>query len=762
MPEENNKIKNNEKKENNSGIVEENNIIIDSKKKEETLVENVKIKVDTDALKNEVETIRYWNNRLLTFEILDWTWLKEKMLKVLEDTTFDSNPEFKNLLPEQRLEKIFRKINIVLTKFYERKFNIEWKEEIPEHITNVLIPATEWFLMDTLKETWHKENVNFLSEMINIKADSIKTLYDWIKKFSDNKNFELPYNRWKALLNIIDFVSLPKNQEKTKQLKNPYEVYKNLFNNPIFNNTFTTIWKNKEGIVNINNISRNQFELTDINNTLSQEELDKKLEEWKNEMKSYLWSIEMVESPETINNILWILDKADWFMSSTKKLWDELIDKVDTFWNLNKKINSSFWFDAWWILKNLEKQPIIWKILTFVLSILGFSGWIWWIEKAWKKRNIDRNLDSTKKEYINEVYKTYMENKTIDSWTSKKILNKYWISIDSKYEDKFAIDIDLIKQEINKKIWENWELINPLTLYSINSKSFKGKELVEEVKEWKDKVLKIKRELTETERQDFIEWYIQTILNQYKKKKRIENLKDADTLAFSMIAWITLDKDDVIDGIEAEVFLPSQFYEKIEWNWWTDNDENIDERVEEKADNLNYWVDLNENQKNIIKWELESVKSPITTDNIIQSSINYNIPVEYIMAIIKNDSTYWTLWKWKETINPWNVGNMDDNSTREFWSWQEWVDAATKVIRHRIVEYQKVYGKDDYPWIKNLVENRWPDWKWFISNQKNYKQTNDYRENWNKAPYWAYMTDKNWPEDVSIITKSLRDKLNQA
>jgi soluble lytic murein transglycosylase-like protein len=111
-----------------------------------------------------------------------------------------------------------------------------------------------------------------------------------------------------------------------------------------------------------------------------------------------------------------------------------------------------------------------------------------------------------------------------------------------------------------------------------------------------------------------------------------------------MIAWVTLNKDDVIDWVEAEVFLPSQFYEKIEWNWWTDNDENIDERVEEKADNLNYWVDLNENQKNIIKWELESVKSPITTDNIIQSSINYNIPIEYIMAIIKNDSTYWTLW----------------------------------------------------------------------------------------------------------------------
>jgi hypothetical protein len=59
MPEENNKIKNNEKKEKDSGIVEKNNTLDDSKKEQETLVENVKTKVDTDALKNEVETKRY-------------------------------------------------------------------------------------------------------------------------------------------------------------------------------------------------------------------------------------------------------------------------------------------------------------------------------------------------------------------------------------------------------------------------------------------------------------------------------------------------------------------------------------------------------------------------------------------------------------------------------------------------------------------------------------------------------------------------------
>ena len=84
------------------------------------------------------------------------------MLKVLADPIFDSNPELKDLTPEQRVEKIFRKVNTVLTKFYERKFNIESKENIPEYIKDVLIPATEWYLMDILKETGHDNNVNFL------------------------------------------------------------------------------------------------------------------------------------------------------------------------------------------------------------------------------------------------------------------------------------------------------------------------------------------------------------------------------------------------------------------------------------------------------------------------------------------------------------------------------------------------------------------------------------------------------------------------
>jgi hypothetical protein len=75
------------------------------------------------------------------------------MLKVLADPTFNNNPELKDLTPEQRLEKIFRKANIVLTKFFEKKFNIDSKESIPSYISDIFVPATEWYLMDILRET---------------------------------------------------------------------------------------------------------------------------------------------------------------------------------------------------------------------------------------------------------------------------------------------------------------------------------------------------------------------------------------------------------------------------------------------------------------------------------------------------------------------------------------------------------------------------------------------------------------------------------
>ncbi|MDO4713214.1 MAG: hypothetical protein Q4B28_00705 [bacterium] len=57
-------------------------------------------------------------------------------------------------------------------------------------------------------------------------------------------------------------------------------------------------------------------------------------------------------------------------------------------------------------------------------------------------------------------------------------------------------------------------------------------------------------------------------------------------------------------------------------------------------------------------------------------------------------------------MNPGNVGNTDDGSERKFESWQEGLDAAAEVIKQRVDAYQALHGRDHYPWIQNLMENR--------------------------------------------------------
>jgi hypothetical protein len=57
---------------------------------------------------------------------------------------------------------IFRKINIVLTRFYARKLNLTSDQPLPDYLTKTIIPATERYLMNLLKEAGHDTNVNFL------------------------------------------------------------------------------------------------------------------------------------------------------------------------------------------------------------------------------------------------------------------------------------------------------------------------------------------------------------------------------------------------------------------------------------------------------------------------------------------------------------------------------------------------------------------------------------------------------------------------
>ena len=338
-------------------------------------------------------------------------------------------------------------------------------------------------------------------------------------------------------------------------------------------------------------------------------------------------------------------------------------------------------------------------------------------------------------------------------------LKAYKINIDAKYKEKFAIDLPLIEEQIAKKIEENGELLNPTTLASINTNNFKGKDMVQEVKEWNKKVLKLKKTtFTDTERAEFIKGYIQSILAYYWKPKNTEKLKDADSLAFSMIAWVTLNKDDVVDGVEAEVFLPSQFYNTPTAP--TAPEDNTETPTIKYGENLTYAEELPEKKKNIIKTELEAVHSPLTAENIINVCKTEKIPIEYMMAIIKERSSYASISWSEEKKNPWKILEIATTTEKKFTTREEWLTALAKEISSRVNGYKNIYWADKYPWISYLLENKGPDGKGFLSWESNYKQNNDYQ--WETPPKWAFITKRDETGKIENQVTVLKWKFDEA
>jgi hypothetical protein len=58
-----------------------------------------------------------------------------------------------------------------------------------------------------------------------------------------------------------------------------------------------------------------------------------------------------------------------------------------------------------------------------------------------------------------------------------------------------------------------------------------------------------------------------------------------------------------------------------------------------------------------------------------------------------------------------------------------------------------------------LLENKWPDNKWFINGVDNYKQLNEYQET--TPPKWAFITKKEELTEIENKVNNLKQTLNQ-
>ena len=125
-----------------------------------------------------------------------------------------------------------------------------------------------------LKYNKHENNVNFLSELTNFSMNSITTMLTGVTSLA--KKFTYPYQQAKKLMNVSDFLCLPKNRSALQKLKNPYDFYEKVMQNPI--------WEKDK--LDINKITWSQFNLPDLNGQeLSQTELEQKLASQKNKLQ---------------------------------------------------------------------------------------------------------------------------------------------------------------------------------------------------------------------------------------------------------------------------------------------------------------------------------------------------------------------------------------------------------------------------------------------------------------------------------------------
>lgn len=710
-------------------------------------------KENSRTLAYQIETQKYEQLPLTTYtEIIAGTPLQSKILKVFSHPDFDNYPQLQSKTPEQRAEYLFRKINTGIARFYARRFLIAPEQEIPKYLYETIIPATEWFLMDMLKENKHENNLNFLSSITQMRLDTITDLFQGVNQFS--KKFTYPYLQAEKLMKIVDFITLPKNRSKLSTLTNPYDFYEKIMQNPI--------WEQDKILTD--KIRREQFNLNDTAQTESEKNQENLILE-QEKIKKELWWIAMVDSPQTIKKLLDIVKISEPFFLKTEKISDQILDKMDAFKSVETTIKSVFWLD---IFQEVKSSKIISGVFDFVLNILGFSWGITGLERSWRKRNIDRALTRPKKEFIQKSYKKYCEERDPSQNFTTKIMDTYDLEwIDKKYHTLFNIDMPLLQETIAQNIDE--KSLNPQTLAAIKTKSFEGKEYITITKEKDNKVItSIKPEFFEDEdvKNSFIQSYImQTIKHMSQNESFLQKTEDGNTVTFALIAGLSLEQGNSIEGIKAWALLPQEFYEnkvaQVPLNQEKTNKQVFEEQ-EQKIKNLTFAENISDTTKEVIQQELDTTKpkSPLTVEMIISSAQKYEIPIEYLMAVVKNDSSYGTQWKAVRTLNPGNVGNTDDWSERKFESWQEGLDAAAEVIKERVDAYQSVHGNKNYPWIENLMANRDENGYGFLKYQANYKKPNEYRGE--QAPFWAYMTAGLGPKRVAEYTQKISEKILNA
>lgn len=700
----------------------------------------------TDIINQKLNNLEISKSSKQVLDLLknkpDWT--KTNMYTKLEKLEWD----------DFNIEKFSNEIDKTIKKYlYQSLIDSGSEFKVDDKVIDSLSVWIQFSMMKALADSG-KDWSDFFSNFSEIKTDNFNGVIDWLFSVLKWKSWIL----WKVgkanefyvlankFQNCIWYISYNSGKWKESKIWDGSQIVELTNPSKFVKLLESPVWDNQQWL---------------FGKKMSEVWLSKIEEGWNiemtNEDKVFLQGIaDNVNMPidkKTINAIKNAIPTAQNLLEKRLTFKDNISGIVEkVWWMLNINL---FWFGTIWSLLGIKSLTDFlrgekWKkkwILDFILTGMWFQWWVEWLHREYVRKNIDENLDSDeKKDFISQMY-TYYNKEKESEYKWKTTIDKLWLSkMDEWSKNKIPNKYDLLKQSLLENVKWNEKLINPLFLTKYGLKDCLVSEKYVDGN-WKEKIRTIVDEskLDKSKiNNEFIDKYLSDSFKELVSDEKFMNdIENSDQFTLALM-WKFVAGNWFVEWVVIWEELTDNYLVKKEEVVWFVPEKAVDDK---KTEELKYsgW-DQEIVQR--IDGELKKYNSLIKSEDVLGASKQHNVPVEYIMAFMKNDSSYATAWKWARTNNPWNIWNDDAGNEKNYNSLRDWVYALWQHLRWRIDEYKKVYWLVLMPTAKELADNIWRDGKWFLSNQGNYKKANTERK-------WAYMTAKSWWSNVNNFTDDL-------
>ncbi len=654
----------------------------------------------------------------------------KKTLEIMKDTkmyTTLKNIEKDWKIPDFSVEKYAHDIDVTVMNYLHQTF-LETGKESEFKITQASMDTISVGTQFAMMEAFQTSGSDIFTNFSTIQTNSVGNVFDGLckvfapdgligKVFTKAGNINTMKQLANRVQNCIWYIS-----SKTWTGKQLWDGSKcTQLNNP---NEFRKLVNNK-----IRDTDTSKKTLQEVGITLSDTEIsaaDKIL--WEDQLKAIANATSMDEG--SINAIQKSLPVAMNILqqrSTYKTKASELMDKVGGFlsidllwlWTLWSLLEISSPAELFGYKRGKEKKWLV----NFVLKVMWFENGLEWLHRSYVEENIATNLHNhpdkeIKESFIKDSLADYQEHVQW-TYTGTDLLVKYNLQNSKEtFMTNVPTQYDTLKNALVTGLKDKETCLNPAVVTSLWIRVNKDAN-------WNASI-----DATAFTAEDIVVKYLdKEIPELVKNEDFMTNIKDSSHFALALMGNLVADR----------YFIEWVLIWSEETASYLANSSSVVKSSDEK-------VQTDEQLLTTIQTELDSKKSPVKAEWVISTSKKYSVPVEYIMAIMKNDSAYGTTGVAVHTHNPGNVGNVDNGTTKDWGTREAWVNAVGQNLQYRIKEYKRVYT--GYPTLQALADNVWPDGKWFLSDQWNYKKEN-------KDRIWAYMSAKNGWKTVLNIENDL-------